>query len=98
MIRSDRQKRRKTRCRIAAICVEFEFDDEIDAVVLALEREGAQIWEIDEDVDLEHFPQGGVFHSSAVFRIRHDEKLPLHELLTTVAQLPQVFSVCALPR
>lgn len=89
-------KKRKTRYRTAALYVEFEFDEDAEAVAAALERAGAQIFEI--DLDCESRPRGSVSRCAAVFRIRFEKEKPLCELLSAAAHLPSVHAVHEMPR
>lgn len=88
--------RRGKRTRTAALYVEFALETEPETVAAALAGAGARVWEIDEDVDLEHWPQGGISRPAAVFRVTADREKPLYELLSAAAELPCVFSVSLL--
>ena len=93
MINSEKKRKRPRRSGTVSFYIQFVQDVQTDIVLNTLERAGASVWEIDEDVDLEHFPQGGVFHPSAVFRLRLRDDVPAEELMAAAAHQPVVYSV-----
>ena len=93
MTDSEKKRKRPRRSRTVSLYIQFELDVLTDIVADTLERAGASVWEIDEDIDLEHFPQGGIFHPAAVFRLRLRDNVTAEELMAAAAHLPVVYSV-----
>ncbi len=81
----------KKRC--VSLYVEWTDEEDISSVMHLLERYGAVLFEIDNDIDLECYPSQEIKHNHTVFRIRIDRKLPTYEILSELIHLPSVFSV-----
>ena len=79
--------------RGVCLYVEWVEQEEIDAVLRILHRLGARVWEIDEDIDLEDYPQAKIKRAHTVFRFRVERLQPAYELMAAVAQHPSVYSV-----
>ena len=85
--------KRLFRFRRISFYVEWTDDKNIDQIISLLQNEGVQITDIDDDIDHEHYPSTKTSHLHTVFHLRADRTRPIYELLSAVAEHPDVFSV-----
>ena len=81
----------KKRC--VSLYVEWVNEENISSVIRLLERIGADLAGIDEDIDLENYPSPEIKRNHTVLRIRINRKMPSFVLLTELIHLPEVASV-----
>lgn len=80
----------KRRLRNITLNVEFNSVDDIDAIIAAITREGAKVY----DIDVERTERKGNEYPSAIFILQLSRDNHSHSsMLTSVAELPCVFSV-----
>ena len=82
---------RKKRC--ISLYVEWVSEEDLHSVRRLLEDIGAELCEIDEDVDLEDAPSLGIKRAHTVLRIRIERTRPSYEILTELIMLPCIRSI-----
>ena len=79
--------------RCVSVYVEWVDKEDLPSVRRLLEDVGAELYEIDDDVDLEDAPNRDIKRAHTVFRIRFDRNRPSYEILSELITIPSVFSV-----
>ena len=79
------------RTRSVSLYLEWEANEDEDAILAFLRRAGAQnVW-VDGDADIENAPSGGIVHAHSVFRFRIAKEL-VFDVMSAVASHPLVYS------
>ena len=85
--------KRLFRFRRISFYVEWTDDRKTDQIISLLQNEGVQITDIDDDVDHEHYPSTKSRHLHTVFHLRAERTFATYELMSVLAEHPDVFSV-----
>ena len=78
---------------LVSLYVEWKEEPDTDSVRDLLRSHGIDIIGTDENTDLKCTPGLSPRHENTLFRLRPGRNKPLHELLSEVAMLPNVYSV-----
>ena len=86
------------RHRHVSLCVEWTGGKNISEVCAFLAGRGARDLYVDEDMDLQYIPGQSFSHAHTVFRFRISRTAPVHELLSSLAMQPGIYSAGELHR
>jgi len=81
------------RRKVVALYVEWEEDENKDAIRKLLLQYGSRMIGVDEETDIKCTPGSLFRHDNTVFRFSINRETPVHELLSAVAMHPSVYSV-----
>ena len=85
--------KRLFRFRRISFYVEWTDDRKTDRIIDLLQNEGVHVADIDDDIDHEHYPDTKSKHLHTVFHLRAERTRPIYEIMSAVAESPDVFSV-----